>query len=116
MDIETLLLSHYRLLKSSSAADRARRWHQLVKQAELTLTEFDSDSRQMLTDDLSWLNHPDRFVVSWFDDDYPALLREIADPPLLLFGRGKRDCLQGPKVALVGSRRAVVQDWRMRMI
>jgi DNA processing protein len=43
-------------------------------------------------------------MVTILDDDYPALLREIYDPPVLLYTRGKliRDELA---VAIVGSRR-----------
>lgn len=37
---------------------------------------------------------------------YPALLRAIPDPPLVLWVRGQIEALQGPAVALVGSRDA----------
>ncbi|MFK5926866.1 MAG: DNA-processing protein DprA [Desulfuromusa sp.] len=43
-------------------------------------------------------------LISFWDDDYPPLLREIHDPPALLYLRGKlptQDCF-----AIVGSRRA----------
>jgi len=40
------------------------------------------------------------------DDGYPALLREIVDPPFALFCSGDRSLLQKPMVAIVGSRRA----------
>ena len=41
------------------------------------------------------------------DGTYPALLREIADPPITLYVRGPwAECLDAPSVALVGSRRA----------
>lgn len=43
-------------------------------------------------------------LISFWDPDYPPLLRQIHDPPALLYLRGKlpaRDCL-----AMVGSRRA----------
>lgn len=43
-------------------------------------------------------------MISFWDDDYPHLLREIHDPPALLYLRGKlpaNDCF-----AIVGSRRA----------
>jgi DNA processing protein len=40
------------------------------------------------------------------DGTYPALLREIADPPLTLYVRGEwMACLDAPCVAIVGSRR-----------
>lgn len=45
-------------------------------------------------------------VVTLVDDDYPALLREIIDPPLVLHIRGDRSLLHRPAVAIVGSRRA----------
>ncbi len=40
------------------------------------------------------------------DGTYPALLREIADPPITLYVRGAWEvCLEAPCVAIVGSRR-----------
>jgi DNA processing protein len=40
------------------------------------------------------------------DDDYPALLRQLVDPPLALFYRGNLALAQKPAIAMVGSRRA----------
>ena len=41
------------------------------------------------------------------DGTYPALLREIADPPVTLYVRGAwAECLEAPSVGIVGSRRA----------
>lgn len=41
------------------------------------------------------------------DGTYPALLREIADPPVVLYVRGAwAECVEAPCVAVVGSRRA----------
>lgn len=37
---------------------------------------------------------------------YPALLREIYDPPVYLWAKGNVDALSGPAVAIVGTRRA----------
>jgi DNA processing protein len=45
-------------------------------------------------------------VVTLIDDDYPPLLREIIDPPLVLHLRGDRSLLAQPAIAIVGSRRA----------
>jgi DNA processing protein len=45
-------------------------------------------------------------IVTAFDTEYPALLREIADPPLLLFALGHVERLRLPAVAIVGSRDA----------
>ena len=45
-------------------------------------------------------------TITMADDDYPALLREIADPPLTLHCRGDRLLPGTPCIAVVGSRRA----------
>ena len=48
-------------------------------------------------------------VVTAFDAEYPEPLREIADPPFLLFALGRLDRLRLPAVAIVGSRDAVLE-------
>ena len=45
-------------------------------------------------------------TVALVDPEYPAMLKEIIDPPLALFYRGNLDLLRQPLVAVVGSRRA----------
>jgi DNA processing protein len=45
-------------------------------------------------------------VLALDDGAYPALLREIPDPPVTLYVRGSwRECLEAPCVGVVGSRR-----------
>jgi DNA processing protein len=45
-------------------------------------------------------------VLALDDGAYPALLREIPDPPVTLYVRGRwRECLDAPCVGVVGSRR-----------
>lgn len=57
--------------------------------------------------DQDWLAaHPAVSVVTWADAEYPSLLREIPDPPPLLFVRGDVRVLQRPQLAVIGSRRA----------
>jgi DNA processing protein len=45
-------------------------------------------------------------ALVWADDDYPALLSHIFDPPLVLWTRGNADLLGRVAVAVVGSRGA----------
>src|SRR5918997_2610758 len=50
---------------------------------------------------------PGADVLILDDGAYPALLREIADPPVTLYVRGAwGPCLESPCVGMVGSRRA----------
>ena len=44
-------------------------------------------------------------LVTFEDNEYPVYLREIFDPPPVLYCAGRPEALQGPAVAIVGSRR-----------
>lgn len=54
--------------------------------------------------DLRWLEAPDHHCLELHDPAYPPLLREIADPPPLLFVQGDAAALGRSQIALVGSR------------
>lgn len=43
-------------------------------------------------------------VLTPFDDGYPDILREIAQPPWVLYARGRMELLNRPAVAMVGTR------------
>ncbi|GIU34943.1 DNA-processing protein DprA [Shewanella schlegeliana] len=56
---------------------------------------------------LGWQQAEDNHHLICFDDlHYPPLLKQINDPPPLLFLKGNRDALLFPSLAIVGSRRA----------
>ncbi|MDB2592411.1 DNA-processing protein DprA [Gammaproteobacteria bacterium] len=59
--------------------------------------------------DLQWLKQPDCHAITLFDDRYPALLKQIADPPLVLYVQGCVQALQSAQVAMVGSRKPTLQ-------
>ena len=44
-------------------------------------------------------------LLTFEDGEYPACLREIGDPPCVLYYAGCAEVLQGPAVAIVGTRR-----------
>ncbi len=44
-------------------------------------------------------------LVSWFDEDYPPLLRETGDPPLLLWVLGDVSNLKKDGIAVIGTRK-----------
>lgn len=54
--------------------------------------------------DMRWLEQPHRYLLRVTDPAYPPLLREIPDPPPLLFLHGDPDLLALPQLAIVGSR------------
>ena len=47
-------------------------------------------------------------VVTWDEPVYPSLLKEIHDPPPVLYYRGKPEILRNPSLAIVGSRKHTV--------
>ncbi|MDX1518860.1 MAG: DNA-processing protein DprA, partial [Gammaproteobacteria bacterium] len=55
--------------------------------------------------DMLWLDQDGHGLLSYRDNGYPALLKEIHDPPVLLFINGIPEVLNRPQVSMVGSRR-----------
>jgi DNA processing protein len=54
---------------------------------------------------LDWVSKKGYFVITSDDPNYPETLREIFDPPYLLYGAGNAEVLKEPSVAVVGARR-----------
>ncbi len=54
----------------------------------------------------SYLNNREITVLFYTDADYPEQLKNIYDPPPVLFLRGRADCFNEISVALVGARKA----------
>lgn len=76
------------------------------KEADAILAERES---ARVRDALAWLEAPDNHLVTLADEDYPAMLLEIGDPPPLLYLKGRRDLLGAAALAIVGSRNATPQ-------
>ncbi|PSJ17252.1 DNA-processing protein DprA [Nitrosomonas supralitoralis] len=66
-------------------------------------------ARENIVNVLKWLEDPVNAVITFADSDYPAQLLNIADPPPLLYFKGRRELLQRPALAVVGSRNATPQ-------
>lgn len=58
----------------------------------------------MVDNDLQWLNQDNNHLITIHDPFYPAQLKEIDNPPALLFARGNKELLSQPQIAIVGSR------------
>jgi len=55
---------------------------------------------------LDWGRVPGNHLIAWDDPDYPKMLLDTADAPPLLYYKGRRDLLNKPALAIVGSRNA----------
>lgn len=78
----------------------------LIPDAYIRKLQVLSDPAQMNRMQLL-LSSCDIHSITILDDDYPHSLREISDPPGILFYRGNPDCLHRNRiVAMIGSRSA----------
>lgn len=64
-------------------------------------------------DEVALADARDVRLVTWADADYPALLKTIVDPPLVLYVKGSVAALSGPSVALIGTRHPTVYGREM---
>jgi DNA processing protein len=58
---------------------------------------------------LAWSLEPGNRIVTLADADYPQTLLATADPPVMLYVKGRAELLNRPAVAIVGSRNATKQ-------
>lgn len=79
------------------------------------LDAFQSVIWKQIDTDRRWLDHPKNHLITIMDNQYPDLLREIANPPALLFVKGDPSLLNKPQLAVVGSRSASKQGIQTAM-
>ena len=58
---------------------------------------------------IAWANGEHQHIVTLADAEYPQALLEIADPPTLLYVRGRLELLNQPTIAIVGTRNPTPQ-------
>jgi DNA processing protein len=61
---------------------------------------------KQIEDDLAWAQADNHHIICLEDEDYPRLLKEISDPPLILFVKGNKQALSETQIAMVGARNA----------
>lgn len=94
-------------------------WH--TPQAIIAASETDLQAHRLTSEQITYIKRPDqqkiknwkawgekktnRAVLTWDNPHYPALLKQIPAPPILLFCEGDVKLLSEPQLAIVGSRR-----------
>lgn len=113
-----LALNRMEKVGPRTVAKLQKKWPQLDQMFQLTAAELESQgvppslalsissfNFDLLAEDYAWLNQsPLHHILTWDCAQYPTLLKEIADPPFLLFAKGQLSVLEQRKIALVGSR------------
>jgi len=69
-----------------------------------TICKIQAPRSSRVDADLEWAERAGNHLVSCNDDNYPELLRQIPDYPVLLYASGNLDLLSAPQIAIVGSR------------
>ncbi|PJD93980.1 MAG: DNA-protecting protein DprA [Legionella sp.] len=95
-----------------------QRWPDLQEMFSLSCTQLQEEGlptrlAQRITQaslieaeaDLAWCAQSEtHHLLTWESTDYPALLKEIADPPIVLYAKGQLSALAQPSLAIIGSR------------
>ena len=104
------LLAAFGLPEAVFAANRDA-WRAIIGDKAAALLGNGADTAAV---DLAcaWAEAPDQRIVTLIDTDYPRLLLETADPPTLLYVRGRVELLNRPTLAIVGSRCPTAQGER----
>jgi DNA processing protein len=84
-------------------AESAQTWARLGLKNE-TIDALKNPDWGIIDSDLAWLALANNWAITIQDALYPPLLKELADPPPLLFVRGNVELLSLPQIAIVGSR------------
>ncbi|MGV3742102.1 MAG: DNA-processing protein DprA [Burkholderiaceae bacterium] len=77
--------------------------------ARALLAPASEQTTTLIEKTLAWAGEPDNRILTLADPDYPPALLEIADPPLILYAKGRTELLATRAIAIVGSRNATVQ-------
>ena len=98
------LLEHFGLIENIFSAARAPLEKILAGKSAAVEAILAGVDAAAFEPELTWLNDPQHHLMTWSDADYPRLLREIPDPPVMLYIIGERQLLSQPQLAIVGSR------------
>jgi len=97
---------HFGSLKQALLASEAD-WQacQLSKEKQLEAL-FDANLARRVDEALEWAEQPEHHLIGLDSQAFPARLKEISDPPILLSVKGSVSLLNDPQLAIVGSRHA----------
>ncbi len=70
---------------------------------------LETDNADLVRAACEWSTGDNQHILTIADHEYPRALLEIADPPTLIYVRGRLDLLNRPALAMVGSRNPTPQ-------
>lgn len=107
LETQRRLLSVFGLPEHIFAASGTAVRAAVGERAARALAAFDGDEQVART--LTWASQPGNHLITLADAAYPQALLEIADPPTLLYVKGRPELLNNRALAIVGARNATAQ-------
>jgi DNA processing protein len=101
------LIERFQTIEAILAASPSQLASLSIPQA--AIDQLRNPDRQLIESSLAWLNQPGHQALTLNDPCYPQLLREIDDPPPILYLIGNQELLLQPQLAVVGSRNPTSQ-------
>lgn len=68
------------------------------------ISALNNQQKPDISADLNWSLEDNHHIITFFDEPYPARLKDLIDAPPILYVRGDLDYLAQPQLAMVGSR------------
>lgn len=99
-------IAHPRSLLADTSSLRAGDWREMgltPAQSESVVASLRPETQQRR---IRRYREGGMGIMTFLDDRYPPLLREIADPPWVLYYRGDWEAAHRPAIAIVGTRHA----------
>ncbi len=113
-----LALNHMDRVGPLTIAKLMKRWPDLQEMFELPAAKLTEEGLpsvlvqsistfdwKRVDEDWRWQERDKHHLITWADPEYPALLREIHDPPAVLYARGDVSAFNPPAIAMVGTRK-----------
>jgi DNA processing protein len=79
---------------------------QALKLSSSLINYLQNPNWYLVEKDIQWLAQQNHHLLTLHDPNYPLLLREIYDPPPILFIQGDYSLLSSQQLAIVGTRRS----------
>lgn len=96
------LITHFGSAKQAIAADNLE-W-QSAGIPSSVIQYRRQNHEQKVKQALLWAEQENCNIITFQDPHYPPLLKEIHDPPIILFVKGNTEILSTPQIAIVGAR------------
>ena len=95
----------YRFMQQNKRQPQLKELRELLSETKTNLPQFLEDFHSNKITRKIKYNQTNSNILTILDPEYPQQLKEMFEPPLVLFYQGKVELLQKPSLAVVGARK-----------